>query len=559
MAEGDENGVRGKRMLLPKRSPRQEQRAETRRNPFALSGSPSSSTSGDYVEKREPHEAVHDADHTRAPHPMASPGDDQTRNQPRARAVLPNLIVPPDDAEELPWTPQQNSSSLDEKEFESVRPPSEKVKPKISGRLKQVLRPSDQRHGELGEGAVADDGFSLFNFERTPNLRRSPIQLEKPLQSGKVLFVEKRREIATALSELKHRTPTSQARKSEPQVDSGFESPTSVPSVGDIRDSQDHGDSSHDHEGDEEGPKSSFLRNIIVNEDSQRSSSNTVHDDKFGPQRARSLRVPRVGGGRSSGGETRSTRPFKVNKRKPGGLGQPRTHVGLLSVSLNDGATARGPTLPSESAEELDRIYDAIVQDTPTTPGRHPMVRRHKRNRRRRVTAVGNESEYEEPGDLPVVRFEDGDDCEDATMAEVSPEVAFLLERAHDLNCRLRDSEKQLATLMEAVQASEDILEAEMSRLRLIMNTLDQAQEIRYRSVLDVFTDNFRTVGVVETRLDQMMSLQHTQLQRSGRGRLASATWRIADFVVACIARIIELCVGSYKVAQTFRRQRDCT
>lgn len=173
-------------------------------------------------------------------------------------------------------------------------------------------------------------------------------------------------------------------------------------------------------------------------------------------------------------------------------------------------------------------------------------------------------TEKQPPGSQPVpqepiaidTQFIDTDEPQIEETWEVEEDLHFLREQFEVLESRLLESEKELKELMEESIQNKRLFTAEVSRLRHILGTVDQAQELRYHSLLEVFTDNFRNVGTVEARFEQMLGVRHNQMLNSKIGLLRYCILRIFDFAAAIFFWSIQVLVFSYNL---FRRPKRIT
>jgi hypothetical protein len=76
------------------------------------------------------------------------------------------------------------------------------------------------------------------------------------------------------------------------------------------------------------------------------------------------------------------------------------------------------------------------------------------------------------------------------------------------IESQLFECEERIESLLKRSEQQDSFLNIEFPRIVHVLDTLDRAQEIRYRSLLDVFADNFRTMGQVEARFEQLLSTQ---------------------------------------------------
>lgn len=152
-----------------------------------------------------------------------------------------------------------------------------------------------------------------------------------------------------------------------------------------------------------------------------------------------------------------------------------------------------------------------------------------------------------------------------AQSSDTSNEVGALVSEVaagaeiEELRKRLAECEEEVEALTKASARNDDLFRAEVERFKRILGTVDQAQELRYHSLLEVFTDNFKTMGTVEARFEQMLGTRHGQMQRSGRGRLLQFLWVIIDFSVKALFQIAQTIYKSHKFLKTRRRARATT
>jgi hypothetical protein len=125
------------------------------------------------------------------------------------------------------------------------------------------------------------------------------------------------------------------------------------------------------------------------------------------------------------------------------------------------------------------------------------------------------------------------------------------------LEARVVESEENVRTLISTLHTTEKIFEAEVEQLKRVLRSVDQAQEIRYRSLLAVFTDNFKAIGQVEERFEDLLGYRHTQMQASGRGRIVFFLWSIIDMWVRVLLLVLRCFLAAYaKCTQGTKAQK---
>jgi hypothetical protein len=112
-------------------------------------------------------------------------------------------------------------------------------------------------------------------------------------------------------------------------------------------------------------------------------------------------------------------------------------------------------------------------------------------------------------------------------------------EQLENLQKRLTATELELEALVEASHRNERQFYREVSRFKSILGSMDQAQEVMYQTLLDVFTDNFKTIGAVEAQFEAMLGTRQRQLQTSSRGQLTHVLWFLVDLAVKALVRIL--------------------
>lgn len=134
----------------------------------------------------------------------------------------------------------------------------------------------------------------------------------------------------------------------------------------------------------------------------------------------------------------------------------------------------------------------------------------------------------------------------DEAVWDSGEDLQFLRGQFTLLENRLLESENEVKELTRRALHNEKRFTAEVVRLKMCLGTVDQAQEIRYHSLLEVFTDNFRTLGSVEARFEQMLGVRQIQILKLGLVRYFIL--RILDFLAAILFWSIQVISFSYKL-----------
>jgi hypothetical protein len=121
------------------------------------------------------------------------------------------------------------------------------------------------------------------------------------------------------------------------------------------------------------------------------------------------------------------------------------------------------------------------------------------------------------------------------------------IDQLRILQSRLSESEARITSLLKQSEQNDEFLASEFPRIAHVLEVLDRAQEIRYRSLLDVFADNFRTTGQVEARFERLLIMQRDQRQSSSRGVMIRICWSVVDFAVACLMCLLHAIASVYQ------------
>lgn len=134
----------------------------------------------------------------------------------------------------------------------------------------------------------------------------------------------------------------------------------------------------------------------------------------------------------------------------------------------------------------------------------------------------------------------------DTDKAAIDDKITNSLE-IQELRQQLDECELEIQAIVSTAARNEELFRAEIERFESILGTVDQAQELRYHSLLEVFTDNFKTMGTVEARFEQMLGARHGQMQTSSRGRLLQFLWVLVDLSVKALFQIAQTIYKTHK------------
>jgi hypothetical protein len=129
-------------------------------------------------------------------------------------------------------------------------------------------------------------------------------------------------------------------------------------------------------------------------------------------------------------------------------------------------------------------------------------------------------------------------------------------EQLESLQQRLTATELELEALVEASHRNERQFYREVSRFKSILGSVDQAQEVMYHTLLDVFTDNFKTIGAVEAQFEAMLGMRQRQLQISSRGQLTHVLWLLVDLAVKALVRVLRAILACHTYLNVRRMAR---
>lgn len=246
----------------------------------------------------------------------------------------------------------------------------------------------------------------------------------------------------------------------------------------------------------------------------------------------------------------------------------PASHTDIKNILSPRRKTGQYPVPPSDADPTSNDLFDSLpasmgysthleldTTERQSVTGRSLPKNRHPGKRQRRLIKT-RKGERNSPQGGPShsceeneMRAESATDSTTETVLDRSKEdeTAWLTHQVQLLEARLAESEEELRQLLAASEENERRFQSEVGRLKRILGAVDQAQELRYNSLLDVFTDNFRAMGTVEAQFEQMMGARHRQMQTSSKGQMLFVLWKIIDFLVKGLFQLLQLVARSYK------------
>jgi hypothetical protein len=187
-------------------------------------------------------------------------------------------------------------------------------------------------------------------------------------------------------------------------------------------------------------------------------------------------------------------------------------------------------------------VDDVIVPHSWNSSRPRQFGQLRSRNFSRRKVALGNCHAV-----LSVINNPDSQDT-DLFAANSSEKAMYVLyeNELQTLEGRLVSAEETVLELNSNLHEVERLFAAEVGRLKRILSSVDQAQELRYHTLLEVFTDNFKTMGQVEARFEDLLGVRHNQMQTSTRGRLMVFVWTIIDVSVRVLCQVLHCLLSLY-------------
>jgi len=122
----------------------------------------------------------------------------------------------------------------------------------------------------------------------------------------------------------------------------------------------------------------------------------------------------------------------------------------------------------------------------------------------------------------------------------------YLLAQIEDLKRALELSEQKLAQVQLAMTKNKEDLDSESRRMKVLLSSLSEAQELRYSNLLDVFNDNHNTLGLVESNVDYVVSIVNRAKHSSLKTWLARFTWYILENSMSSAVSVIHVATGLY-------------
>lgn len=106
-------------------------------------------------------------------------------------------------------------------------------------------------------------------------------------------------------------------------------------------------------------------------------------------------------------------------------------------------------------------------------------------------------------------------------------EYTMLTGSIQDLEQRMENAEKELHTFLDNATRQREQIVSEVTRLTKLCNSLKNEQEVKFRSVLDIFNENHKTLGYVESNFDYLLSV----VDRGRRQGVREYVIRILQFL----------------------------
>lgn len=137
------------------------------------------------------------------------------------------------------------------------------------------------------------------------------------------------------------------------------------------------------------------------------------------------------------------------------------------------------------------------------------------------------------------------DDCVDFEPIDSTPGPR-LVAQVHELLRVMDLSEENLTNLRIQGERNTFQLRSEIRRLNNMVLSMAHTQELRYRSLIDSFHENYRTLGQVESGLDYFLTLMNREKRSSIRHRFSRCIWFFLDHTVASLLTIVYVITSIY-------------
>lgn len=124
--------------------------------------------------------------------------------------------------------------------------------------------------------------------------------------------------------------------------------------------------------------------------------------------------------------------------------------------------------------------------------------------------------------------------------------TTMMMREIERLNKELETASETLAQVQARACKNEAVLNTEMCRLHVLFASLDRAQELRFRSLMQVFSENFETIGLVESKFDIVMSMTEKARRASAGGRIARVLWFTADYACSALIAVLQFGTAAY-------------
>lgn len=134
--------------------------------------------------------------------------------------------------------------------------------------------------------------------------------------------------------------------------------------------------------------------------------------------------------------------------------------------------------------------------------------------------------------------------CAVRAMSGTSDRKRRIVEQIELLERKVVEVEQCLVLLQRESARNQKRFSAEVARLRLLLNTIDKAQKIRYRSVMGVFTENFQTLGQLDARIEDLVRCKQRYSRQSLQTSIQKLIWYVADCVFATLIGVTRLSTG---------------
>lgn len=137
-------------------------------------------------------------------------------------------------------------------------------------------------------------------------------------------------------------------------------------------------------------------------------------------------------------------------------------------------------------------------------------------------------------------------------LIELSVE-ACLLDQIQELRTSLEKSERVLNDYIEDSKRDRAHISDQVDRLKNLYSSLSQSQDIRYKSLLDVFHENYKLLGYVESNFDYVLSVVARGKRTNLQGLFYGLLRFVARYTMAPILGIVRL--GSRIYLRLFPRR----